>query len=171
MNLTHDNSAKNHSRLFDKTTQAEITNFARRTYNTDVFNVFTCTTGGAPFSAVDCSELCTVVFVQTLVGSCPDCDKVELIVDETNSFFVDVVEECVTLDDIFVSTWLSLPPSWYVFSLEKCFSLVLAGCMISANCGTNSSTFSTSPAATCFADSLSESWTSYVNKADTFFCR
>lgn len=80
-------------------------------YNTDVFGVLTCTTGGAPFSEMDCSELCTVAFVQTLVGSCPDCDKVEVIVDDTNSFFIDVVEECVTVDDILVNTLLSLPSS------------------------------------------------------------
>jgi len=66
--------------------------------------MFTCTTGGAPFSELDCSELCTVVFVQTLVGSRPDCDKLELIVDDMNSFLVDVVEECVTVDDILVNT-------------------------------------------------------------------
>lgn len=73
-------------------------------YNIDIFSIFTCTTGGAPFSEVDCSELCTVVFVQTLLGSCPDCDKVDVIVDDMNSFFMDVVEECVTDDDILVST-------------------------------------------------------------------
>lgn len=128
-----------------------------RSDNTDVFRVLTCTTGGAPFSETECSELCTVVFVQTPLGSCPDCDKVEVMLDDTNSFVVDVFEECVTVDDILVSTWLSPPPSWYVFSLEKCFSLLLAGCMISAGgLGTSSSTLSTS-CTPCFTDSVSES--------------